>query len=584
MLLTSIAQGLVPVAYALLTRTLIDALVADQRSAAIAALVGIAITSAALIVLPSLSHYVGADVDRRLEVDLQAELFGAVAALPSLRFLESPPFLDRVRLAQQAALTGPAQLIGGGFAFVQGATTLVGFVATLLALDPWIAILLAASALPMVVAEMRLGASRAAARLRGTPFRRQSLAYTSSMIDANVAQEIQLFGIGSFLRDKLVHALRGATDIERRQDRHELWVRALLGVLAAVAAAASLGLIVVGALQHRFNVGDVAIVLAAMSALQLTFTSLTTQLGQMAEVLRLLDHYQTVLETAAHREPQTAANPTRREVPVVHRGIEMRDVWFRYEEGQPWVLQGVNLTIPAHGALALVGPNGAGKTTIAKLLCRFYDPTHGEVLWDGINIREFPMDELRRHIGIVLQDPVTYDLTAAENIGVGSLGRLRNQPAIEAAAAMTSLHDILRALPRGYETLLSRLYFDERSDDPGLLLSVGQQQRLALARALLRAEAQLLVLDEPTAALDPQAEAAIHERLRDLRHGRSSLLISHRLSTTRDADCIAVLSAGRVVESGNHQELMSLGGLYARLFTVQAAGYAEQPAPLTANG
>ncbi len=583
-LFASVAQGLVPVAYALLTRRLIDAVVADQRSAAVSSLIGLAVTTAALISLPSLSHYVGAEVDRRLEVELQGELFGAVGALPNLRFLESPPFLDRLRLAQQAALTGPSQLIGGGFGFVQGATTIVGFVATLLALDPWIAVLLAASAIPMVVAELRLGASRATAQLRAAPFRRQSLAYTFTMIDANVAQEIQLFGLGAFLRDKLVRALRGATDSERRQNRHELWIRALLGVLAAFAAAASLTLIVIGALQHRFNVGDVAVVLAAMSALQLSLTSLVVQFGQMTEVLRLLDHYQTILDAAAEGEKNTAGRQHTQQVPTLQHGIELRDVWFRYDDRQPWAVQGVSLTIPVRGALALVGPNGAGKSTIAKLLCRFYDPTQGEVLWDGINIREFPVDEVRRHIGIVLQDPVTYDLTAKENIGVGSLGRLGDQDAIEEAAALADVHEILKALPHGYETMLSRIFFDERGDDPGLLLSMGQQQRLAIARALLRAKAQLLILDEPTAALDPQAEAALHERLLRLRRGRSSLLISHRLSTTRDADCIAVLDAGRLVESGSHRMLMAKEGLYAKLFSLQAAGYAAEPVPLAGGG
>lgn len=585
MLLTSVNQGLVPVAYAWLTRLLIDDIVAHESFAAVTAVVGLAVTTVALLVLPSLSHYAGAEVNRRLEVELQGELFGAVGSLPSLRFLESPPFLDRLRLAQQAALSGPSQLIGGGLlGLVQGATTLIGFLVALLALDPWVALLLVASAIPTMVAELRLGASRAAAQLQVAPFRRQSLAYTFSLIDANVAQEVHLFGLGGFLRDKLVKALRRATAGERAQDRRELVTRSVLGALAAVAAVASLTLIVLGALQGRFNVGDVAIVLAALSAVQLTLGSLVGQFGQMSEVLRLLDHYQTVLDAASEGEIHRAANQSFKAVPTLQRGIELRDVWFRYEGSQPWALQGVSLNIPVRGALALVGPNGAGKSTIAKLLCRFYDPTQGEVLWDGIDIREFSMDELRRHIGIVLQDPVTYDLTAAENIGVGSLGRLGDQRAIEEAAALADIHDVLQALPRGYETLLSRIFFEEHCDDPGLLLSMGQQQRLAIARALLRSEAQLLVLDEPTAALDPQAEAALHARLRRLRHGRSTLLISHRLSTTRDAESIAVIDGGRLIEFGGHRNLMAQHGLYAELFTVQAAGYAEEQMPLAGGG
>lgn len=584
MLIACVIQGLIPVAYAWFTRLLIDAIVADQPSAAVTSVVGLMAITIGLIVLPALSRYAGAEVNRRLEVELQGELFGAVGSLPSLRFLESPPFLDRLRLAQQAALSGPSQLVNGGLGLVQGATTLVGFMGTLLALDPWVAFCLVASAIPTALVELRLGASRAAAQLQVAPFRRQSLAYTFSLIDANVAQEVHLFGIGGFLRDKLVSALERATAGERKQDRHELVTRVLLGALAAVAAAASLALIALGAIQHRFNAGDVALVLAALSALQLSLSSWIAQFGQMSGVLRLLDHYETVLDTAARGETDPVVRPRTPDVPVLQSGIELRDVWFRYEDSQPWALQGVNLTIPARGALALVGPNGAGKSTIAKLLCRFYDPTQGKVLWDGIDIRDFPINELRRHIGLVLQEPVTYDLTAAENIAVGSLGRLGDRQAIEKAATLADIHEILQALPRGYETLLSRIFFDARGDDPGLLLSLGQQQRLAIARALLRTEAQLLVLDEPTAALDPRAEAALHQRLRNLRHGRSSLLISHRLSTTRDADCIAVLNGGRVVESGSHRELMTQNGLYAELFALQAAGYAEQPAPQAGGG
>jgi len=298
-------------------------------------------------------------------------------------------------------------------------------------------------------------------------------------------------------------------------------------------------------------------------------------IGQIAGVYRsllLFDHYQQVVSA----EPDLPVQGRLQPVPPLSRGVELRDVWFRYADDHPWILRGVDLVIPHGRAVALVGLNGAGKSTVVKLLCRFYDPTRGAVLWDGMDLRSLPVPDLRRRIGAVFQDFMDYDLSAAENIAVGDLSALGDWARIGRAARAAGVHEVIAGLPSGPDTLLSRVFFsqaDKEDVETGVVLSGGQWQRVALARALLRDQQDLLILDEPSAGLDAEAEHEIHEQLRRLRRGRTSLLISHRLSTIREADNIIVLRDGRVTEQGPHAALMELGGAYARLFRLQARGY-----------
>jgi ATP-binding cassette subfamily B protein len=274
----------------------------------------------------------------------------------------------------------------------------------------------------------------------------------------------------------------------------------------------------------------------------------------------------------------------------LERGIELRGVWFRYSDDHPWVLSGVNLFLPAGQAVALVGRNGSGKSTLVKLLCRLYDPTKGAILWDGVDLRDMDVAELRRRMGAVFQDFMHYDLTAAENIALGDVDALGGAPGsargygvgdqdrIVAAAQLAGVHDMIGALPNGYDTMLSRLFVSEQDkDDPetGVVLSGGQWQRLALARAFLRDNCDLLILDEPSSGLDAVAEHEVHTRLREHRRGRTSVLISHRLGAVRGAEQIVMLDNGGIVERGTHDELISADGVYAELFRLQSAGYQE---------
>jgi len=319
-------------------------------------------------------------------------------------------------------------------------------------------------------------------------------------------------------------------------------------------------------------VGDISVFVAAMAGVQGALRALVTDWVAVHHALLMFGHYQAVVLA----EPDLPVRSPPRPVPPLRRGIELRDVWFRYSDDHPWVLRGVDLVIPHGHAVALVGVNGAGKSTLVKLLCRFYDPTLGTVSWDGVDLRDLHPAELRRRIGAVFQDYMEYDLPAAENIALGDLSALGDRGRTVAAARQAGVHDTLAALPLGYDTLLSRIFFgaaDQADPQTGAMLSGGQWQRVALARGLLRDNCDLLILDEPSSGLDPEAEHEIHRRLRAHRARRTSLLISHRLAAVRDADLIVVIADGQVCEQGDHSGLLAAGGTYARLFELQAQGY-----------
>jgi ATP-binding cassette, subfamily B, bacterial len=251
--------------------------------------------------------------------------------------------------------------------------------------------------------------------------------------------------------------------------------------------------------------------------------------------------------------------------PLSH-GIEFRDVGFRYPESDDWALRGINLSIRPGEKIALVGHNGAGKTTVIKLLSRLYDPTEGVILIDGIDIREVDPLDLRQKIGVIFQDFVRYHLPVTENIGFGQIEEVDRMDRIVESARKSGAHAIIENLPEGYQTMLGRWFHG------GHELSTGQWQRIALARAFMR-EAEILVLDEPTASLDAQTEYEIFRHFQELTEGKMAILISHRFSTVRMADRIVVIQGGRIAEAGSHQELLRREGTYARLFSMQAEGY-----------
>ncbi|MFG1779098.1 ABC transporter ATP-binding protein [Micromonospora sp. NPDC049051] len=576
-LLLAILAGVTPVLVAALTKLVLDRLAGGRAADASLALlgVGLAVAAAAGVVLPHLRTYVEKERIRSVSRLVRRRLHAAVLRLVGLVRLEDPEFQDRLQAAQQTGHLGPTQLTGNALGAVQSVLAVTGFLGVLLALSPAIGLLVLVAALPTLWMQLRLNRARVAMVLHLEHFQRRDLFFAQLLVGVPAAKEVRLFGLGRFFGDRMLGELHGMHRVEQRLDRRELRAQGLLGLLGATVAGAGVVYTVAAAAGGRLTVGDVALYLVAVPGVQGALGGLVGQLGAIHQALLLFDHYDQVVRA----EPDLPVAADARPAPPLREGIELRDVWFRYSPRHPWVLCGVDLFLPAGSTTALVGLNGAGKSTLVKLLCRFYDPERGSIRWDGVDLREFDPAALRERLGAVFQDFMPYDLSAAENIAVGDL-RARDEPErLRTAARQAGIDEALTALPRGYDTLLTRIFFDGPDrDDPqaGVVLSGGQWQRVALARGFLRADRDLLILDEPSSGLDAEAEHDLHTRLRELRRGRTSLLISHRLNAVRDADVIVVLSDGRIAEHGRHDELLAAGGGYARLFNLQARGYREE--------
>jgi ATP-binding cassette subfamily B protein len=379
-----------------------------------------------------------------------------------------------------------------------------------------------------------------------------------------------VLGLGEFFRSRLIRSLDRATAGEYRMQRRIGWTQSGLTLLGSLVTGAGAAVVGVEAAHGHLAIGNLVMFLAAVNGTQSVLVGTMNQMTMVGASVRLLHHYRLVLD--ARDDLPVPPHRIRRPVPALRYGIELRDVWFRYGDAERWALRGLTAQIPHGQSTALVGVNGAGKSTLIKLLCRLYDPQRGAITWDGEDLRELDPAELRRRLAVTFQDFLTYDLTAGENIGIGDLVASDDARRIAGAAKAVGLDEAIRRLPNGYRTLLSRTLPGEDGGE-GALLSGGQNQRLVLARTLMRADADLMVLDEPSSGLDAEAEQRIHENLRRLRLGRTSLLVSHRLSAVRHADRILVLDTGQVTEQGTHDELMAAAGNYARLFTRQAADY-----------
>jgi ATP-binding cassette subfamily B protein len=574
-----VLTGGVPVVLAWLTKLILDRLGAPGHRPAgaggvVALAVLVAVAGGAGALAPHGLRYLRAQVDRAVGLLAQDRLYAAVGRLQGLARLESPVYLDRLRLATQSGQMTTGQLVNGLVDGARGLVTITGFVATLIVINPLLTVLVLASVVPAMLAELNLNRRRADMYLRYGPAERRKMFYAGLLSSLPAAKEVRLFGLSRFLRARMLIEVRATNAAARGIDRRELWTQGALGLLGAALSGAGLVWAVGAAFRGDLTAGDVSVFVTAVAGLEAAVTGLVQDAGGIGQALLLFTHWADLV--AAGPDLPTAPHP--RPVPPLRHGIEVRDVWFRYDRGQPWALRGVSLFLPHGRAVALVGANGAGKSTLVKLLCRFYDPERGAVLWDGIDIREFRVEELRQRLTAVFQDYMGYDLSAAENIALADLAALDDRERVEAAARLAGAHGFLARLPSGYDTLLSRVFLGPKDNESaGVLLSGGQWQRVALARAFLRGGRDLLILDEPSSGLDAEAEYEIHHRLRAHRAGRTSLLISHRLSAVRDADLIVTLAGGTVVESGRHHELLAADGVYARLFTIQADGYRDVP-------
>ena len=584
-LVVTVLQGVLPAGTTLLTKWLLDGLQFSQTPAELIPpgqappsvspmllVAAIGVIGILVAALPYLTSYLQGRLKRGVSLVVQDRLFGAVNGFDGMARFENPAFLDRLRMAQQAASMAPEQTAQSIFGIIQNVITIVSFLGVLLVISPIMTAVTILAAVPAFFVQLAISRQQAGMMWMMSPRSRRQIFYQMMLLDLAAVKEIRLFNLGDFLLGRMRRETVEINKAEEKIDRKIVKTQGPLAGLGAVVAAGGLVWMISATLAGQFTIGDVSAFIAAVAGVQGAIGGMVSGATQGYEALLMFGHYVDVSDMKS--ELPAPENPV--PVPKLAEGIRVEDVWFRYTDDGPWVLKGVTLDIPFGGSLALVGINGAGKSTLVKLLCRLYDPTKGRITWDGVDLRDVDINEFRDRVSAVFQDYMSYDLSASENVGVGDLAHLDDRDKIVTAARKADADEFVSELPRGYDTMLSRIFFQgEDNDDPeqGVTLSGGQWQRIALARALMRDGRDLLILDEPSAGLDAAAEQAVHDRLRQYREGATSVLISHRMGAVRHADRIVVLQEGQITETGTHATLIRADGEYARLFNIQAANY-----------
>ncbi|MFZ6026980.1 MAG: ABC transporter ATP-binding protein [Chloroflexota bacterium] len=583
-LLLEAIQGLAPLASAWITKLLFDFLALGLQGYLVSwqNLVWLMALQVGLLVfikfLLLADNYLSSELSRHLILKIQVTVYHKIHSLAGLAPFENPKTQDTIHMGTQGAHMGSGQMLSFITSMLNNSLTSVSFLGVLLVFNPWLALLVALAAIPQICVQINMGRQRFGLAYENTSKQRRVGYYGYLLSGIECAKELRLFSLGGYFLEAFRKLSEELQQTQRTQQLREIRWQAGLNLLANGVSSIAFVAVVMQAFRGHLSLGDVTLYTAAVSSVQGALSGIVYAFSSIHESALFFSRYTELMAL-----PQPIAIPAEpRAVPALQQGIELRRVSFRYSPEHPWVLKDVSLTIPAGSCLALVGLNGAGKTTLVKLLTRMYDPLEGQILWDGVDIREFDPADLRQKMGAIFQDFVHYDLTAFENIALGDVsllpspeGRWGSSEArfggeVERAAQKAGVHETITALPQGYDTVLSRWLAEEGQ---GADLSGGEWQKLALARLFMREKANLLILDEPTAALDAQAEYDVYSRFVDLVNGRTSLLISHRFSTVRMADAIAVLEDGRIVEYGSHDDLCAAGNGYARLYKMQAERY-----------
>ena len=481
-----------------------------------------------------------------------------------LRHFEDSKTYDIMQNARREAASRPLALAMDAVSVVRNLLTLGSFAVLLWNVSWWSVLVLVVAALPSFLSETRLSSEAFKLFSWRAPEARK-LNYLEWVLtrDSHV-KEVKLFGLGPLVLGRYRALFTTFLAADRRLALRRLVSGTLLGALSLGAFYVCYLAVAARAASASISVGDLTLYIAVFRQGQSALEAVLSAIAGMYEDALFLSNLTFYLELPTLGEG-TGGKPAVKLPPGPHR-LELKGVSFRYPNREEWALRNFELTLEPGEKLALVGENGAGKSTIIKLLLRFYEPTEGVIRYGGVDLKELDVVDLRSRIGAVFQDFVRYQFTAAENIGLGQPSQLENRPAIIEAAEAGGARQVVEALPQQFDTMLGGWF--ERGQE----LSGGQWQKLAIARAFMRA-GEVLILDEPTASIDAEAEVAMFDRFKTLAKDRSAIIISHRFSTVRMADRIAVLDGGRVIELGSHAELLAAGGRYAHLFALQAQGY-----------
>lgn len=484
------------------------------------------------------------------------------AATLDLDQFEDAVFYDKLERARQQTL-GRTILLSQVMGQVQDLITMGFLAAGLMAFNPWLLVLLMIAILPAFIGESYFNDQTYALTRSQTPQRRELdyLRYIGASDET--AKEIKMFSLSGFIigRFKLLSD-KFYTDNKKIAIRRSIWGTffALLGSLGYYGAYV---FIIASTIKGALTIGELTFLAGSFRQLRTLLEGILSRFTAVSQgAIFLSDFFEFFeIQPKIHNTQQPRPFPN----PIQH-GFTFENVGFQYLNSDRWANRNLNFTLRPAEKLALVGENGAGKSTLVKLLARLYDPTEGRILLDGYDLKEYNLIDLRQHIGIIFQDFLRYQMTFSQNIAAGNIEQKANEELIKASARQSLADELAQRLPGGYNQMLGKRFSE------GVELSGGEWQKVAIARAYMR-DAQLLILDEPTSALDARAEYQVFERFTELTRGKMAVLISHRFSTVRMADRIAVLDKGEIVEIGSHEELLAKGGRYAELFQLQAMGY-----------
>jgi ATP-binding cassette, subfamily B, bacterial len=475
---------------------------------------------------------------------------------------EDPVFYDRLERARVQA-TDRLYMIQAIGRLIQQVITTITLSISIMVFSPWLLLLLVVGVIPAFIGETHFAFLGYAKNFRQTPVRRQ-LDYLRILGGSKeAAKELKLFGLKDFLTGRFRKLSTQVYEEDVDLARRKAVSGSFLSTIGTAGYYTAYVFAVWKTVTGVFSFGTLTLLANAIreasSNLQQTFSTLSTIADQALFLTDLIAFFEM--------EPSIVSKPNALPAPrPILQGFEFRNVSFRYPGASRLILNRFNFHLHPGERVALIGENGEGKTTIVKLLTRLYDPLEGQVLLDGVDLREYNLEDLYREIGVIFQDFMRYEMTARENIAVGLIEQVNNLPLVQQSARKSLADDVVAKLASGYEQMLGRRF------EGGVDLSGGEWQKLALARAYLR-DAQVLVLDEPTSALDARSEYEVFQRFAELTTGKMALFISHRFSTVRMADRIVVLENGRIAEEGDHDALTRQGGRYAEMFELQAASY-----------